>query len=300
MKIAIAGKGGTGKTTITTLLISYLSQENYILGIDSDSNENLAYSLGFKTEEIRGMKKIRHFMDFIYAHTKTDENWETRHITPKSDAGTFSFIDGVADNFLKSIIISSKKTSVAHLGTVDYDKRGIQSMCGSFGLLRVFLNHLRIGDNDYLILDLPAGNELLTRATIISMDHIILVVEPTMKNLNVAKDILVSLNSLEFKEITCIVNKSFTEDDTALVSRELNIPESSIYRVPFSQELLKMDNIGNLTFENSPEDIKNIIIDIGKQLKNIKSTDLTLERAKKIDERLFPSKHSKLTEEIHN
>ena len=51
--IAIAGKGGTGKTTISSLLVSLLAKRKTgtVLGIDADPNSNLAESLGLKTKD---------------------------------------------------------------------------------------------------------------------------------------------------------------------------------------------------------------------------------------------------------
>ena len=51
--IAIAGKGGTGKTTVSSLLINLLAKRKTgtVLGIDADPNSNLAESLGLKTKD---------------------------------------------------------------------------------------------------------------------------------------------------------------------------------------------------------------------------------------------------------
>ncbi|MDR0842170.1 MAG: AAA family ATPase, partial [Acidobacteriota bacterium] len=48
MTIAVAGKGGTGKTTVCGILIEYLSRKNEgpILAVDADPNSNLNEVLG--------------------------------------------------------------------------------------------------------------------------------------------------------------------------------------------------------------------------------------------------------------
>jgi len=55
--IAVAGKGGTGKTSISSLVIRYLVKKNLvpILAIDADPNANLGDSLGLKVERTVGM-----------------------------------------------------------------------------------------------------------------------------------------------------------------------------------------------------------------------------------------------------
>ena len=55
--IAVAGKGGTGKTSIASLVIRYLKNTGSgpILAIDADSNANLGESLGLDAERTVGM-----------------------------------------------------------------------------------------------------------------------------------------------------------------------------------------------------------------------------------------------------
>ena len=51
MKLGIVGKGGTGKTTIAALLAeAYVEQGRRVLAVDTDSNPNLAFSLGLDAE----------------------------------------------------------------------------------------------------------------------------------------------------------------------------------------------------------------------------------------------------------
>ena len=51
MKLGIVGKGGVGKTTISALISqAYANQGKRVLAIDTDSNPNLAYSLGLGTQ----------------------------------------------------------------------------------------------------------------------------------------------------------------------------------------------------------------------------------------------------------
>ena len=59
MKIAIAGKGGTGKTTIVgTLARVYARQGRRVLAIDADSNPNLALTLGLSREEAAALTPL--------------------------------------------------------------------------------------------------------------------------------------------------------------------------------------------------------------------------------------------------
>lgn len=288
MKIAIAGKGGTGKTTITTLSATYLANISSVLAFDIDSNENLAYSLGFTKDKIEKLARIRNFHKEIFEHTKTDFNWEKRKFTPHTKAKYYSFKNGKMDSFLKKVTITHENISVGHLGTVTEENRGIENMCDSYTLMRIFLNHIQEGENDFLIADLAAGNDLLTRATIMSMDEIILVVEPASKNLLVAKDILSSLKAIDFNRVYCVINKSFENKDVDLVSASLSLPRVLIYRIPFSMELLKQDSKNKLSFMSAPFEIQKVIVKMFDDIKKNKDTNnLFLQRAEALDARLF-------------
>ena len=59
MKVAVSGKGGTGKTTIAATLARCLARRGYdVLAIDGDSNPNLAVSLGLDESSISAMRPM--------------------------------------------------------------------------------------------------------------------------------------------------------------------------------------------------------------------------------------------------
>ena len=60
--IAIAGKGGTGKTIVAALLIKLLSQKGIVLAVDADPAMNLNQALGLPLDENRTIGKIREKM----------------------------------------------------------------------------------------------------------------------------------------------------------------------------------------------------------------------------------------------
>jgi len=60
--VAIAGKGGTGKTTIAALLIKLLSQKGLVLAVDADPSTNLNQALGLSLEDNKTVGRIREKM----------------------------------------------------------------------------------------------------------------------------------------------------------------------------------------------------------------------------------------------
>jgi CO dehydrogenase maturation factor len=60
--VAIAGKGGTGKTSVAALLIKLLSQKGLVLAVDADPSTNLNQALGLPLDESRTVGRIRETM----------------------------------------------------------------------------------------------------------------------------------------------------------------------------------------------------------------------------------------------
>lgn len=65
MKIAVAGKGGSGKTTISGTLARVLGQGGHtVVAIDADPNPNLAISLGLDSEVVEKLEAVPHSFAF--------------------------------------------------------------------------------------------------------------------------------------------------------------------------------------------------------------------------------------------
>ena len=70
MKLAITGKGGVGKTTLTSLLAYYYAgQGQTVMAIDADPSPCLGAAMGFPREALAGLKPISEMEDLIYERT---------------------------------------------------------------------------------------------------------------------------------------------------------------------------------------------------------------------------------------
>jgi CobQ/CobB/MinD/ParA nucleotide binding domain protein len=63
-------------------------------------------------------------------------------------------------------------------------------MCDYYEMAKVFLNHIKLKENEILIADLAAGIEMIARATIMSFDLVFVVTDANFKNIKVAKQII--------------------------------------------------------------------------------------------------------------
>src|SRR3989338_5282962 len=165
MKIAFAGKGGTGKTTIASIMIRLLSEDKRrILAIDADPNANLGRMLGFP--DAGEIKPIVEMKDLIYDRMdiKEDPKGSFYKLNPK--------IDDIPEKFSKRRV----GISLIVMGTVDAGGSGC--VCPESTFLRELLKHLVLKENEDVVMDMEAGIEHLGRATAQAMDGMVVVVEP--------------------------------------------------------------------------------------------------------------------------
>ena len=166
LKIAIGGKGGVGKTTITALLARCLAAEgkNKVIAIDADPVANLAAGLGIPEDQ--PITPISELTDLIAERTGA---------TPGTMGGFFTLnpkVDDIPDRF--SLQRDGVKLLV--MGTVQSGGSGC--ICPESTILKALMNHLVLVRDDIVIMDMEAGVEHLGRATSSSVDALIVVVNP--------------------------------------------------------------------------------------------------------------------------
>ncbi len=187
LTIAVSGKGGVGKSTISALLVMALAEKSgeVVLAVDADPNSNLGDKLGVRVEKTLG--DLRE--DLL---KKADE----------IPAGTSK------QEFVKyQIQLAMMEGSSFDLLTMGRPE-GPGCYCYINNILRVFLDAL-VDEYEFVIIDNEAGMEHLSRRTTRKMDVLILVSDPTKVGVETAVRLHDLAREMEIKigRTMLVVNK---------------------------------------------------------------------------------------------
>jgi CO dehydrogenase maturation factor len=218
--IAIAGKGGVGKTTIAAMLVQYLLDiDKPILAVDADPNTNLNVALGLD-----------------YKETIADIREEVKKQTPESFSKSEFF--GLR---LEQALVEGNGFDLLVMGRPE----GPGCYCAVNNILREYLG--RIAKNyKFVVIDNEAGMEHLSRRTASDIDLLLLVSDTTMVGIRSAINSLNTAKSagIKIKEAAVIINKFKTELD----KNKLKLIENAGLKiggyVPFQENIQKNSEEG--------------------------------------------------------
>ena len=183
--IAMAGKGGTGKTTVAALIVRIIKEKKLgsILAVDADPNSNLAEALGLEAKETIGQ-----ILDDIAVHPE------------KIPVGIPK--DRFIEYQVQTAIREGDGFDVLTMGRPE----GPGCYCYVNNVLRNVMAKL-IKDYDYVVIDNEAGLEHLSRRTTRNADALVVVSDATSVGLRAAKrisDLVKELNIKTKKELLII------------------------------------------------------------------------------------------------
>jgi CO dehydrogenase maturation factor len=189
--IAIAGKGGTGKTTVAALLIKLLSQKGLVLAVDADPSTNLNQALGLALDDSKTVGRIREKM--------TDDVSKGR-FSPSITKQEYLFSKIVES------LAESKGFDLLAMGRPE----GPGCYCASNEFLRASLDQLvKDYKYNYIVMDCEAGMEHISRQTTRDVDVLLIMSDPTIRGITTAarmKDLIGELRS-KMGKVGLIVNR---------------------------------------------------------------------------------------------
>ena len=247
MKIAVTGKGGVGKTTLSAVLSHlYASEGKKVIAVDADPDANLAAALGVPPEAVSRIRPLAEMTDLI------EERMGAR---PGKSGGVFKLnpkVDDIPEEF------GYRFNNITLLVTGKSKEAASGCYCPENVFLRRLLKHLVVNRDEIVIVDMEAGIEHLTRGTTEAVDAFIVVVEPGQRSIQTANTVKEMAKGLGVKKVFVVANKVRGEEDLAFIRKQLSDAHLLGF-ISVSHEIMECDIAGT-----TPSTIKSAVADIRK------------------------------------
>jgi CO dehydrogenase maturation factor len=239
MKIAISGKGGVGKTTLSAFLCRWFGDQGHkVLAIDADPATNLGTALAFPGAD--SLPPITEMKDLIAERTGAK---------PGSMGGFFK-LNPKVDDLPEKIAISDGNIRLMIMGGVQ--QGGTGCLCPENALLKTLVAHLILARNEVVVMDMAAGLEHLGRGTAQAVDRLIIVVEPGRRSIDVAQRIRTLAADIGLKNLYLVGNKVRGSGDREFLQKALEgFP--FIGFIPYDGKIIEADLNGEFAAEVSDE-----------------------------------------------
>ncbi len=234
MRLAIAGKGGVGKTTISATMCRLAARSGRsVLAIDGDSNPNLAAALG-----IEGSGDHGPFLPASLVSYRATGPALSEPVDAVIDAHASTGADGVR---------------LVRMGAPQHADEGC--LCSAHATVSAVLGELRSRAELLTVLDLEASPEHLSRGTARHADVLLLVTEPYYRSLETIRRLAVLARELAIPRIAVVANKVRSSlDETGLREFCERDDLECIAFVPWSDAVIDADGRGSRVLDDAPGD----------------------------------------------
>ncbi|MCG3757489.1 MULTISPECIES: AAA family ATPase [Amycolatopsis] len=225
MKIAFVGKGGSGKTTLSSLFVSYVAAAGKpVLAIDADINQHLAVALGATEEQALAWPTLGDNMPLIKEYLRGDNPR-----IPSADAMIKTTPPGRGSRLVRPFEdnpifdacfrpLGGVRLGVT--GQFDEDDLGVACYHSKVGAAELLLNHLVDGTDEYVVMDMTAGADAFASGLFTRFDVTFLVCEPTLRSVGVYRQYADHARDFGV-HLVAIGNKVTDGDDVDFLTEQL-------------------------------------------------------------------------------
>lgn len=239
MIIAVSGKGGTGKTLLSSLLIKALSDKDKdVLAIDADPDSNLPEALGI--EVIKTVGDVREELKIDTAEGNIPKEMN------KWDLLDYKIMDAVVETPKFDLLVMGRP-------------EGSGCYCAVNNILRKIIETLS-KNYDYIVIDTEAGLEHLSRRTTQNVDTMLVVTDKSKRGMLTAQRIgdLAKELDIKFKDIFLVVNR-ITPNNKDIILKKAKDTGIEIIGTIFEDPQVSEFDIEGTALVNLPEDSDTVL-----------------------------------------
>lgn len=234
MRVAVAGKGGAGKTTITATLTRLCGQAGYpAIAIDADPNPNLAAALGIPAGDA-----VRALPPTVVARRLTG----------------LALAEPVADVLSTYATAGPDGVRLVTMTAPEHAEEGC--ICSSHAAVAALLADLRSdGDRRTVLVDMEASPEHLSRGTATGVDLMLLITEPYYRSLETTARFAALAAQTAIAEVCVVANKLRSGADAEAVREFCGRHELRLAaEVPWSEGAATADRAARSLIDTAPDD----------------------------------------------